>query len=586
MICDDCQLELPDSALRCPNCGADAPQKTKARAAITRDGDKEIIEGKWVVEKKLGQGGMGSVFLATDIDLGRQVAIKMMSIAYTDNKELVARFEREARMMARLDHPNLVPVYAVGRREQTPFIVMKFLEGQSLGDYLADRKRLEPREVLPLLKQLCAGLQFIHEKNVVHRDLKPANVFVSPAGHVTLLDLGVARDTENQMTRSGVIVGTPRYMSPEQILGKRVDKTADLYSLATMVFELLTGTPVFVGDTDYSLMRAHVDEAPPNITDLAELPDALNDVLQKGLAKSPAERFQTANEFLTAFEAAIAQTRLNAKPLATDAGRAPVRNRATPAPARSNPPGGKSNPPGGRQPTPSPRKPGTPAPAMRQSGPRPVADEDAERPTSTEVPGDATSPSLVVAPKSKLPLVVTLAGLVLVLIGGVAFLSSGGRETPPAEPAQPAEPAVENPVEKTPVAVADPVEKPPEKTPVADPPPEPARVPEKTPEKTPEKVADKPPEKTPEKTPDRPKTTPKVAATADVTFICKVGGVAKPGAFVDVDSVRQKGTTPFRVTLPAGEHQVRMLREDGGQATRKITVVGGEPLKVVVDMEK
>ncbi len=295
-------------------------------------GAPRIIEEKWAIERLLGEGGMGSVFLARDLELGRRVAIKMMSKHLLNEAELVTRFAREARIMARLDHPNLVPVYAVGEHDQTPFIVMKYLEGVTLSDLLSERKRLEGVQLLSLMKQICEGLQFMHEQRVVHRDLKPANIFVSPAGHVTLLDLGVARETNNTMTRTGMLMGTPRYMAPEQITGRHATPATDLYALAAICFELVTGRPVFHAETDFELMRLHVDTLPPDAATLIALPPGSGAVLQKGLSKDPAQRHASARDFYRALEAAW-----NSGPPVPVAGASqPVRSSqslATPVPA-------------------------------------------------------------------------------------------------------------------------------------------------------------------------------------------------------------------------------------------------------------
>ncbi len=154
---------------------------------------------------------MGAVWKARDLALDRPVAVKLLSEHLGASPEFVARFEREARMMAKLEHPNLVPIYAVGRHESAPFIVMKFLEGQTLAGLMRQRDgRLARDEVLAIMRQMCAGLAFIHGKGAIHRDLKPANIFVAPDGHVTILDLGVARTQSGQgMTRTGMLVGTP-----------------------------------------------------------------------------------------------------------------------------------------------------------------------------------------------------------------------------------------------------------------------------------------------------------------------------------------------------------------------------------------
>ncbi len=481
-------------------------EATRARGSA--DLNTDVIDGKWVIEKTLGQGGMGTVYLARDLDLGRRVAIKMMSRAFVDNTELVARFEREARMMARLDHPNLVPVYAVGRRDKTPFIVMKMLEGRSLSDFIASKQHLSGTELLSVIKQLCEGLAFVHSQRVVHRDLKPANIFLSSTGHVTLLDLGVARDADNNMTRTGMLMGTPRYMAPEQILGKHAEASADLYALTLVVFELVTGRQPFEADTDFELMRAHVDLPPQDAATLVALPPGVSAVLQRGLAKQPADRFATARDFFTAFEAAW-----NSGP--------PVQRSAKPplAPARATP--------APRDPTPSPRG-------------------------DVTTVGEASDEQLAGLRRSKVPLFVALGAVVLGGLALAALRPWAHDDVPPA------------PVPK-PIAVVEPppkvIEKAPE--PVVEPAkPEPVAVVVETPKKV----------------------APKVEAprSAEVTFLCKVKGVPAP-AFVDVDGLRLRAT-PFRHSLSAGPHTVVFHRDGAPSVTRKVNVVGGEPLKVVVEM--
>ncbi len=257
-------------------------------------GPGSVVEGKWQFGEKLGRGGMGTVYVARDLELGREVAIKVLAPALCDDAELVQRFEREARMMARLEHPNLVPVYSVGRAGRVPFIVMKRLVGSTLAELLLARGRFPLGDALDVTRRVCAGLQYLHENGVVHRDIKPGNIFIGPDGHVTLLDLGVARDASTHVTRSGVTLGTPRYMAPEQIQGGAVDARADLYALTAVLFELITGRPVFSGATDYEVMQAHVSEAPPDLLGTGAVPPELAVAVLKGLAKNPADRFHSA----------------------------------------------------------------------------------------------------------------------------------------------------------------------------------------------------------------------------------------------------------------------------------------------------
>ncbi|MBL8949806.1 MAG: protein kinase, partial [Myxococcaceae bacterium] len=323
--CAHCGSEVAPGATQCGTCGKVITRALAAVAASVTNTPitGHVLLGKWQLDRKLGQGGMGAVYLAHELELERPVAVKLLSDSLCDDAELVARFEREARMMARLDHPNLVPIYAVGREGRVPFIVMKSLQGATLAQYLKERGRLPVREVIAISRQLCAGLQFIHDHGVVHRDVKPGNVFIAPDGHVTLLDLGVARDATSALTRSGVLIGTPRYMAPEQIATQECDHRSDIYSLATVVFEMLTGTTVFPSLSDYEVMRAHVDQQPPDLESVDGVPPLLAQALKKGLAKRPADRFQSARELgqelervtLAAEVRALPDPPLNALPL-------------------------------------------------------------------------------------------------------------------------------------------------------------------------------------------------------------------------------------------------------------------------------
>ena len=298
--CQACGAPMALGAAVCASCGVRAPVPSPVPKV-----DGEVLDGHWRLERKLGRGGMGTVYLAHDLELDRQVAIKMLAPQFCDDPGLVQRFEREARMMAKLDHPNLVPVYAVGRTLSGPYIVMKLLTGMTLAEALKTRGRMSLEEVHLVTRQVAAGLQFIHDHQVIHRDIKPANIFIGPDGHATLLDLGVARHSTSDLTGVGVLIGTPRYMSPEQIRGEPADHRSDLYALATVVYEMVTGQPVFDANSDFSLMRAHIDQPPPDPSSFVEVPPALASALLKGLSKSPADRFQSAKALAEALDDAI-----------------------------------------------------------------------------------------------------------------------------------------------------------------------------------------------------------------------------------------------------------------------------------------
>lgn len=269
----------------------------------------EVLDGKWRIERKLGEGGMGTVWLATDLQLDRKVAVKLLAPIYAADQDLITRFEREARMTAALEHPNIVAVYGVGHLENRPFIVMKNLEGLTVAQLIRERGSLKQDELLSLLKQIASGLDFIHRRNFIHRDIKSGNIFVSPDGHATILDFGILRSKggADAMTRTGIVMGTPHYMAPEQALGhKDVDHRADLYALAVVAYEAMSGTLPFDGPSDLSTVQMQAHAQPPDLCERAPwVPRAVADVVLAALSKNPQDRFATAEKFVTALQDAF-----------------------------------------------------------------------------------------------------------------------------------------------------------------------------------------------------------------------------------------------------------------------------------------
>ncbi len=262
------------------------------------------LAGRYLLHDKLGEGGMGTVFAAVDEELDRPVAVKLLNAQFVADPEIVGRFERESRLMARLDHPNIVPVYDVGREQQQPYIVMKRLTGMTLASLLKKKGGFSPLELIPLARQLALGLDYIHAQKFIHRDIKSSNIFVSPTQEVSILDFGILRTQEPQagLTRQGMVMGTPHYMAPEQALGlPDVDSRVDIYALAVVLFECLSGGLPFDAASELQLIHLQAHAPAPNICNRAPwLPLACGDTFTKALLKDPNQRFGTASELVDA----------------------------------------------------------------------------------------------------------------------------------------------------------------------------------------------------------------------------------------------------------------------------------------------
>src|SRR5262249_20979008 len=254
--------------------------------------------GKYEVVEILGKGGMGVVYKAMDNLIERLVAIKMMTGGFTENPDLLKRFYREAKSTGMLQHPNIVIVYELGEHEGSPYLVMEFLEGEPLDKIIASRRDVSMVEKLGYIIQCCTGLAYAHQRGIVHRDIKPANLMVLKDGNCKIVDFGIARIGDNSMTRTGQVVGTITYMSPEQINAQVVDGRTDIFSTGVMLYELLTYALPFEGKDTTGTMLKIISEPPPPLQNFLTVhPPELEMVLQKALAKDREERYPTAEDF-------------------------------------------------------------------------------------------------------------------------------------------------------------------------------------------------------------------------------------------------------------------------------------------------
>jgi len=271
-------------------------------ATMILDGAEKPMLGRYQVEKELGKGAMGMVYLGRDPKINRVVAIKTMALSQEFEEdeldEVKERFFREAESAGRLNHPNIVTIYDAGDEQDLAYIAMELLKGDDLTPYIKRDNLLPVPEVAHVIAQTADALGYAHAQNIVHRDIKPANIMYEPEGKITkVTDFGIARITDSSKTKTGVVLGTPSYMSPEQLSGKHVDGRSDLFSLGVTLYQLLTGELPFKADSLATLMFKITNDGPADIKLLRpELPDCMANVIKRSLAKSADDRYQAGNE--------------------------------------------------------------------------------------------------------------------------------------------------------------------------------------------------------------------------------------------------------------------------------------------------
>jgi len=278
-----------------------------ARATVGAAGDLQRL-GRYQLEREIGRGAMGTVYLGRDTAINRMVAIKAIPLAseFSESElaEARARFFREAETAGRLNHPNIVTIYDVGEERGLAYIAMEYLKGRHLSDYTTPDTLLEPRKVLDLVARTAQALGFAHKQHVVHRDIKPANIMYDPSGDVLkITDFGIARLTGAGTTRTGIVLGTPSFMSPEQLEGRTVTGHSDLFSLGVSLFQLLTGQLPFTADSMTGLMQQIAEAPHPPLRALRpDLPPCVDAIIDRALAKTPEARFETGAQMAAALE--------------------------------------------------------------------------------------------------------------------------------------------------------------------------------------------------------------------------------------------------------------------------------------------
>src|SRR5256886_132931 len=289
-------------------------------AKIIQNGQADLLVGRTIghykISKRIGTGGMGEVYLATDMTAGRKAALKLLPERFTGDAERLKRFEQEARALVGLNHPNILTIYEIGEDDSTHYIASELIEGETLRQRLM-RGRIEIGEAVDVAIQVASALAAAHQTGIVHRDIKPENIMLRPDGYVKVLDFGIAKLAEQEVpatipteealllveTNLGSILGTVRYMSPEQAYGAPVDKRTDVWSLGVVLYEMVTGHAPFTGETAGEVMASILGmEAPPLTSSIAQIPAELQQIISKALYKERGERYQSAHEVLEALK--------------------------------------------------------------------------------------------------------------------------------------------------------------------------------------------------------------------------------------------------------------------------------------------
>jgi serine/threonine protein kinase len=284
-----------------------------------------VIDGRYRVSARLGSGGMADVYLAHDTLLGREVALKLLHHRFSEDQEFVERFRREASSAAGLSHPNVVAVFDRGEWDGTYYIAMEYLPGRSLKAVVREHGPLSPPDAIDIVVQILLAVRFAHRRGIIHRDIKPHNVILDEEGRAKVTDFGIARAGASDMTLTGSIMGTAQYLSPEQAQGHAVSETSDLYAVGVVLYELLTGSVPFEGDSAVTIALKQVSAEPiPPSSRNPEVGPALDAVVMRSLAKDPLARFASADEFI----AALQQSREGISPAPAFNGNPPTRDAA------------------------------------------------------------------------------------------------------------------------------------------------------------------------------------------------------------------------------------------------------------------
>jgi tetratricopeptide (TPR) repeat protein/tRNA A-37 threonylcarbamoyl transferase component Bud32 len=308
MKCPKCQFENARDTLFCGQCGTRLPRSDQGELSATKTLETPIKElavgtafaGRYQIVEDLGKGGMGRVYKALDNEIGERVALKILKPEIAADEQTIERFRNELKTARQISHKNICRMYHLGREHGTYYITMEYVSGEDLKSTVLRVGQLSVGKTVSIIAQVCEGLAEAHRLGVVHRDLKPQNIMIDKAGNAKIMDFGIARSVKAKgLTEAGVMIGTPEYMSPEQVDGQEADQRADIYALGIILFELLTGRVPFEGETPFSVAYKQKNELPPSAKKLnPQIPEDLDRLILKCLEKDKTKRFQNAADVL------------------------------------------------------------------------------------------------------------------------------------------------------------------------------------------------------------------------------------------------------------------------------------------------
>ena len=560
--------------------------------------------GRYEILNELGRGAMGVVYRARDTKIGREVAIKTIKFADQDSSEaakLRERLFREAQSAGRLSHPGIVTIYDVAEEGELAYITMEFVDGETLQKMMEDGRTKDPQFISDILRQAASALDYAHSREIVHRDVKPANIMVTADGTVKITDFGIARITSSTLTQTGTVMGTPSYMSPEQVRGDPIEGSSDQFSLSVISYEMLTEQKPFSGDSLTAVMFKIVSgEVVPPSNLVPSIPQEVENTILRGLAKSSGDRFSCCKDFAESVSRGWGggAAALPSSPVAPASGQEYGSGEAPTVEQSAAPAEGSAGDQDQLETVVQPLPVGD-APTEAITGLPPLGEPGSSEAADAGAPAEASSPSMpipesvpfggvVEEPPKRGPWLVVAAIAGVAVAGGAYWFTQnpgilGGESSEIVETAEPGEPAAESPVSPSPTESAAPESVSPEASGGAEEPAPP--VPEVA---APPAVAAAPPPKVepaPKPPPAKPKppvpAAPRAAKTVEVTF-----STTQAGARVTVDGKPQWSCSlPCSLELPRGKYTASVSMT-GFYRIRKPFTVGSDPVNLPFEMDE